>query len=120
MAATTPVSAKHLSGPAMSVVYKALLENQSDYSQARDLTPSQIRVMQAFLSPISDHGSVCGELSISMNTLLFHLKNIFSKLGVDSLKKAVWRFVLIYREYLSQLMLFYVLPEDTHTQLVAA
>jgi DNA-binding NarL/FixJ family response regulator len=113
------MAAKHLTGPAMSAVFKSLMASQSDYPSVRDLTPRQLEVMQAFLSPVSDNESVCIELSISVNTLETHLKSIFSKLGVDSLKKAIWRFVLTYTEYLPKFLFFYVAPAAELTPVAA-
>ncbi len=101
------MAAKHLSGPAMSAVFKSVMKSQSDYPQVRDLTPRQLEVMQAFLNPVADNVLVCTELNISVNTLEAHLKSIFSKLGVDNLRKAIWRFVLTYTEYLPNYLFFF-------------
>jgi DNA-binding NarL/FixJ family response regulator len=80
------------------------------FPQVRDLSRREVEVMQAFLSPVSDYDNVSSELSITKKTLENHLVSIFSKLGVDNIKKAVWRFVLIYTEYLPKFLFFYVAP----------
>jgi DNA-binding NarL/FixJ family response regulator len=113
------MAAKHLSGPAMQTIFKSLMESQSDYPRVRDLTPRQLEVMQAFLNPVSDSESVCNELLISGNTLEAHLKSIFSKLGVDCMKKAIWRFVLTYTEYLPKFLFFYIAPATELTPVAA-
>lgn len=113
MAATTSVSVKHLSGPAMANMFRAITQSQSQYPNVRDLTTRELEVMRAFLSPVADNTTVAQNLSISSFTLNNHLKNVFSKLGVDNLKKAVWRFVLIYSEFLPEFLQFYSSAAET-------
>src|SRR5438270_6090236 len=102
---------KHLSGPAMSVIFQSFMAKQAEFDGLDpNLSQREKEVMHAFLSPVSDNDTVSSELAISKKTLENHLTNIYSKLGVDSIKKAVWRFVLVYREYLSDFLFFYCLP----------
>jgi DNA-binding NarL/FixJ family response regulator len=109
---------QHLSGQAMSVIFQAFMAKQTEYPEAAPtLSPREIEIMEQFLDPTAEAFAVSRTLSIAPSTLDRHLANIYSKLGVDNLRKAVWRFVLIYRQYFADFFVFYL--KEAHAGLNA-
>lgn len=109
---------QHLSGPAMSAIFAAFMAKQADYPETLpSLSPREIEIMEQFLDPTAESHQVARSLCIASSTLDRHLANIYEKLGVDNLRKAVWRFVLIYRQYFADFFVFYL--KEAHTGLTA-
>jgi LuxR family maltose regulon positive regulatory protein len=96
-------------GPSIAVVLEALLKQGTATGYVRDLLAATIgqrqpvRPAQALVDPLSDReldvlrllGSdldgpdIARELSVSLNTMRTHTKNIYAKLGVTSRRAAV-------------------------------
>jgi DNA-binding NarL/FixJ family response regulator len=112
------MAAQHLSGPAMSAIFQSFVEKQAEYPDAcPTLSPREIEIMEQFLDPTAESHQVARSLCIAPSTLDRHLANIYEKLGVDNIRKAVWRFVLIYRQYFADFFVFYL--KEAHTGLNA-
>jgi DNA-binding CsgD family transcriptional regulator len=52
-----------------------------------DLTDRELEILQLALSDLSNR-EIAGRISVSINTVKFHLKNIYDKLGVSNRKEA--------------------------------
>jgi DNA-binding CsgD family transcriptional regulator len=65
-----------------------MLEHQS-YASTVLLTPRESQILGLLCEGVEGRRAIATQLQISMNTVAFHLKSIYSKLGVGSRDDAV-------------------------------
>ena len=65
-------------------------KEQSSSPPAEELSPSELRVLRYLPTNLS-RPEIAGELSVSVNTVSTHLRNIYAKLGADDRSAAVHR-----------------------------
>jgi LuxR family maltose regulon positive regulatory protein len=76
----------------LDVVYGASLpaKDQASSSQADELSPSELRVLRYLPTNLS-RPEIAGELSVSVNTVNTHIRNIYAKLQARDRSSAVQR-----------------------------
>jgi LuxR family maltose regulon positive regulatory protein len=65
-------------------------EDQSASPQARELSPSELKVLR-YLSTNLSRPQIASELSVSLNTVSTHIRSIYAKLGANDRSSAVQR-----------------------------
>jgi ATP/maltotriose-dependent transcriptional regulator MalT len=63
------------------------------------LTETEIKIMILYSNPYLEKSYICSYLSISLNTLNWHINNIFSKLGENERFAASFKFFRDYPEH---------------------
>ena len=68
-----------------------------------ELTPHEIRLLKLFVES-HNYKTAAAELSVSVNTINFHVRNIYEKLQVHSRSEAVAKALLNRQEFFSRLI----------------